>query len=296
MKKQRVLAIGVAAGLVACSVTASAGSVLRVNGSRAMPLSSAPLAINYYHHAPDPAIPGDYDRYVADVELDGFMFCNHVDDGLVPAGSPMTVVARHGAWSIHNLGSQDAGGSVSPALGIQGLSYNGGTLSLSADDYTQCYVADAQGLGVAEINSLYADGFDTDAISDGGNVSAVRIVVDHLPANSDDTFRYRIIVSLSPLAAAQAQGDMQTYSLQSSDFYLNESYNSALFSSCGTVPGQAITEDTTLLRSCIVRPGVDLTTLSGSVPVVAASLFTTPASGESSFGDNVAFGYPYVTP
>lgn len=282
VKKQFVCALGAAVILGVCS-TASAGGVVRINegDSPDLALTTVGTAVSYAYVN---------DSYVADVTLQGFLFCNHND---TPATSPINLVARHGAWAF----GSNAAGVVVPVPGINSVAYDGQALNLSADANTQCFEADAHGQGVTDLHHLFASGFDFGAVAaNSPNTSAVTIAVDHMPVDGDDTFRYTITVQVADQGSQQTLGQKATHSLSTSDYYLNEGYDTSVFSNCNIVPGQSVTGNMTFTRACNVQSGVNLLQLDGAVPVVAAALFTGPNAGEKDFGDNLAFGYPAATP
>lgn len=275
VKKHFACALGAAVILGVCS-TASAGARVRINhgDSPDLPLSASSTA--------GPVVSYAYDGYAgaAHVSPQSFLFCNHV--GTAP--SPIDLVAQHGAWNYgSDLPAPRPGvGTVVAVSGITDISYDGQTLSLTTDSSTQsstqCFQADKGGQGITDAHHIFASGFDPG--------SAVTIAVDSIPpVNSSNPFTYTITVSLRIPSASQAI------------YYLTEGYDTNVFSHCDiSVPRLAILSNITLTRSCNVLPDVDVLQLDGTVPVVAAALFTGPNAGETDFGDNVAFGYPAVTP
>lgn len=281
VKKQFLCAVGAAVVLGVCNV-ASAGGQLRINNdSSNMPLVAAGTAVSYAYNA-------DLSKYVADVTLQGFLFCNHSD---TPTTPPIDLVARHGAWVF---GSATG---VAPVPGVADVFYDEQVLNLSADGSTQCFHADAHGLGIADLHHIFVSGFDAGEVAaHTSNTSSVRIVIDQVPVDTDHTFVYTIFVSVADSNASLAMGDAGTQSLTTTSYYLNEGYDTSVFSNCNIVPGQAVSGNMTITRACNLQAGVSISQLDGMTPVVAAALFTGPDANETYFGDNLAFGYPVVTP
>ncbi|MDN5924256.1 MAG: hypothetical protein L0H70_04575, partial [Xanthomonadales bacterium] len=269
--------------LGACGVANASGQMRINDGSGGLPLTTAGTAVSYAYNSA-------YATYIADVKLQGFLFCNHV---ATAQPTPIDLVARHGAWTYGSASP----GDVAPVSGINNVAYAGETLQLTADASTQCFRANEHGLQIADMHHIFTSGFDFGAVATSTpNTSAVTIAVDHLPAfgDTDDRFRYTVTVAIG--GAVVNMGQAQTHSQPGTDYFLNEGYDTAVFSSCNIVPGQSVTGSMSFTRACIVRPSVNIAQSDGTVPVVTAALFTGPSIGETDFNDNLAFGYPAVTP
>ena len=284
-----VLAVG-AAGTSA----AAGGSKLRITGDlgdfngnmRDVPLATIGTSINY-------SLPGG--SPVARVEVSDFLFCNHVDTSPAP---PIQLAAKHKAWTYgsptHFNGSEAVVASIPM---ISDIVYVGQVLWLVSDlpesgGGTQCFTADPHGLGISDLNHIFAGSFDTGATSPSSpNTSAVTISVGPLPQDSDHPFVYYVQVDVND-AAASRSGTQGAQSLPSTSYYLREGFDTSVFSWCDTSPGRAIDHTMTITHTCNVQPGVNLQALDGTFPVVTAALFTGPNATEQDFGDNLAFGYP----
>lgn len=327
VKKQFVCALGAAVILGVCA-TASAGGQVHINyvdntvsynDSPDLALVIAGPSVSYgYNNQVDVgkstyAVPNYEAGYVADVRLQGFLFCNHVDSS---PQSMTYLVAHHDAWTY---GASEPGTTAAVA-GVMFVSYTNQALSLRADG-TQCFQADKHGQAITDLHHIFVSGFDFGAVAaNSSNTSAVTIAVDSIPAPSDTdgVFTYTITVKIGGQGATYNMGGMQPYMQSSTNYYLREAYDTNVFSNCtipapGTPQGPGVwasgTDQVTLQRVCHVRadpnhPGFNknVLALDGTLPVVAAALFTGPgadpgpAPHEQYFGDNLAFGYPAVTP
>ncbi len=280
-----VLAVGVAGAAVAGSALRITGDVTDINGNtRDVPLATAGTSVSYSFATGSP---------VATVELADFLFCNRAEYGAEP---PISLVAQHGAWTFGSPTILDGGQAVvAPVPMVTNMTYVGQILWLTTDllesgGGSQCFQADAQGQAITDLNHIFVGSFDSGATS-ASNTSAVSISVGPLPQDTDHPFTYYVQIDLNG-SGANASGSSTTQSLSTTDYYLREGFDTSVFSSCTTTPGQAIDYSATFTRTCTVKPGVNLQVLSGTIPVVAAALFTGPFANETDFSDNLAFGYP----
>lgn len=283
----------------------AANSTARINNSRGISVSTAYTpAINYSLESVDNS-PNQ--RYVAAVQMDDFLMCNEFADAGDTGNTSLYLRPLHGAWLIGSRDSQGISGSFTRISNIQ---YNDGQLNVTACSATgtgvgcngaalQCYTADAHGGSVSDTRHIFGTGFDEYTAT--GN-SSVYITVTHVPSGAGDKFKYTIHYTTPAAGGALTNGGSMTQSLTSNTYVLTEGYDKSVFSDCdislGTQPqvgtpvgpGQTGSID----RSCwMVNPGGPIP---GDVPVVSAALFTSPAvANETTYSDNVAFGYPVVT-
>lgn len=280
-----LLAVGVAAASVAGSALRITGDMGDFNGnSRDIPLATSGTSVSYSFATGQP---------VATVDLSEFLFCNRAEVGSEPT---IALVARHDAWTYGSPTTLDGGTSViAPVPMVSNMAYVGQVLWLTTDlpqagGGTQCFLADAHGQGITDLNHIFAGSFDAGSTS-ASNTSAVTISVGPLPQDTDHAFEYVVQIDIDG-TSGNGSGTSSTQSLPSTNYYLREGFDTSVFSSCTSTPGQAIDHSITYSRSCTVKSGVNLQALNGTVPVVAAALFSGPYAGETDFSDNLAFGYP----
>lgn len=295
VNKKTILALGAAFVLGAISLNALAGSQLRIDDSRGMAVEGSPQpAVTYAYGDP----PGSQDPgFIADVSLDGFLLCNYFGNPGQSSYEGIYLRPRHGAW-VFGASFAAPPGVTGSVAGLRSVSYNNGQLNLSscvADGTSpgcggaslQCFVAGGEGMGTADSRNFFADGFDALTSLQG---SSVAITVTHWPVSTDDTFDYTVNVTL-PAGALKSQA---TQSLPESAYVLKQGYDYAVFNDCTILAGgQVITSTTTLNVQCSMRAGASVPT---DIPVVVAALFTNAQTIEDDYSDNVAFGYPLVTP
>lgn len=305
--KQSAILVCASLALSISSLAMAADSTVHVNGSRGMTVSSGySPAINYTLESVDNS---PLQRYVAAVQMDDFLMCNEFADQDDPSNTNLYLRPVHGAWLIGSMDSQGLSGSFTR---ISDINYAGGQLNVTACSATgtgtgcggaalQCFTADAHGGSVADTRRLFATGFDE--YTNTGN-SFVYITVEHVPAGVGDKFKYTIHYTAPPAGTSGlTSGTNSTQSLYSNTYVLTEGYDKAVFSHCdislGTEPQQVGTpigagETGTISRSCwMINPG---SAFPGDVPVVSAALFTSPdVANESTYSDNVAFGYPVLS-
>ena len=301
MVKHKFFSSALGALVVVCVIgTAAAGSQFRITGSpygpegnaQYMPLATGGTAVQYGE------VGG---QFTAQVDLNGFLACNYVDTGLP---SSISLAARHGAWNFGSIASSNEGGVVASVPGINLVDYNGQTLTLDADlldanGGLQCFQANEHGQGVSDLNHLFVGSFDSGVTGAGSpNTSSVKIEVTALPEpDPSDQKYYKFVVTVSIGNQYLPNSQAQPQSQATTDYYLNEGYDTNVFDYCNIVPGLPVasTDAPTHEYSCTVRPGVDLSTLDPTIPVVSAALFTGPNAQETDFSDNLAFGYPVVS-
>lgn len=306
--KQSAILVCTGLALSVSSLAMAANSTVQLNSSRGMAVSSGySPAINYSLESVD-NMPTQ--RYVAAVQMDDFLMCNEFADVGDTNNTGLYLRPVHGAWLIGSRDSQGLSGSFTRISDIQ---YADGKLNVTACSATgtgvgcsgttalQCYTADAHGGSVADTRQIFATGFDEYTAT--GN-SFVYITVEQVPSGAGEKFEYTIHYTTPPAGTSGLTNGLDsTQSLHSNTYVLTEGYDKAVFSDCnvslgtqpqvGTPVGAGETNKT-ISRSCwMVNPG---SALPGDVPVVTAALFTSPAvANESTYSDNVAFGYPVQT-
>ncbi|MGB8636292.1 MAG: hypothetical protein WCD36_13590 [Rhodanobacteraceae bacterium] len=303
-KKSLILACAGLA-LSGSSLVMAFGSTVRLNDSRGLTVSTVySPAISY---AFENVANAPSQRYVAEVHMDDFLMCNEFADTGNTSNTGLYLRPVHGAWLI---GSKDSDGVSGSFTRISDLAYIDGQLDVTTCDETgtgagcggaslQCFTADAHGGSVADTRDIFATGFDEYTAAAN---SSVYITVTHVPATAGEQFTYDIHYTTPGASAATAGSTSSPQSLSNNVYVLTEGYDRNVFTSCNVVFGTQPQVGTPLpssqsgviQRSCwMVNPG---SALPGDVPVVSATLFTSPAvSSETTFSDNVAFGYPVVS-
>lgn len=303
-KKSLILACAGLALSGSSLVMASASSVA-INESRGLTVGTAySPAISYAFETVDNA---PTQRYVAEVHLDDFLMCNEFADAGNTSNTGLYLRPVHDAWLMNSVDSQGTSGSFTR---ISGIAYTDGQLDVTACNETgagagcggaalQCFTADAHGGSVADTRDIFATGFDEYTAAAN---SSVYITVTHVPAAPGEQFTYDIHYATPGASAATSGSSSNTQSFSSNTYVLTEGYDRNVFTNCNVVLGTQPQVGTPLgssqsgvvHRSCwMVNPG---SALPGDVPVVSAALFTSPAvSSETTFSDNVAFGYPVVS-
>ncbi len=305
--KQSAILVCAGLALSISSIALAGNSTVRVNNSRGMAVSSSySPAINY---TLENVSNSPFQRYVAAVQMDDFLMCNEFAELGDDRNTGLYLRPVHGAWLIGSRDSQGLSGSFTR---ISDIHYASGQLNVTACSATgtgtgcdgvalQCFTADAHGGSVADTRRIFGTGFDE--YTNAGN-SFVYITVEHVPAGAGEKFKYTIhYTTPSTGTSGLTSGTSSTQSVYSNTYVLTEGYDKNVFSDCdislGTQPqvGTPIGAGETgaITRSCwMINPG---NALDGGVPVVSAALFTSPSvANESTYSDNVAFGYPVLTP
>lgn len=318
--KNFVLLSGAALALTVSSMAWAGGAVLRINDSRALPVTTTgPLPVTYSSMLISRL--GE-SHYVVDVVLDGFLFCNEFADPGNVENTDIYVRPWHAGWLFGNVDYRDMSAPFTESVPrsftrVSDWGYTNGVLQLNACDASgatpdcrngfgdratlQCFTANASGDAVSETRRLFASGFE--AYSTAQN-SFVRVMPQGaLPVNSDDPYFYTVTYSLPQAVpqGSQQPSDNSPSSVGSSEYILQIGYDSDVFESCDALGGPGSggmlvsTSGQTLFACYPKYLNVDPNTLNNGKPVVVAVLFTGPnAQHEASFQDNVGF-YPSST-
>lgn len=277
------------------SLDASAGNPVRLDDSRGQSLASSPSAF-MYSTLSESGAPAN--SFVAEIETEGFLFCNYFDasSGTTESHEKLRLRPVHGGWIFPS----DSGINLS-VPGVLGLDYANQTLQIDTckmlDDSSinfpgsagcggsamQCYVADAKGHGVSDSRYFFHDGFD--ARNDNSVESWIGIVNINYPTPSAPYLEYTIVVHQPNGGnASQPNG----FSVASDEYVLRKGFDQSIFTYC-EIPGA----DPYTRRCWLADTGLSAwNALPDDQPVVSAVLFTGPTVVEHDYSDNVAFAYP----
>lgn len=274
---------------------AAAAPEMRLNGSHVVPLQANGAPAIHYRLDPE--------GYTAEVELQGYLFCNEFATPGNNANTSLRLRPLHGMWVVGE-GRDDSfnlGGSIYDLQRsysrVHDFSYAQGRFDVAACDARgdgagctaggenaamQCLMADAQGRFTGTTKPIFSSGFDE--YSNSGN-SWVRVAVLHWPVDADDDILFKVDyhVPTAPLS-----GGAGPNSLPSSHYILQVGYDQDVLRSC-VHDSTKITASGSVTHGCKLRnPNV---IQDATRPIFTAALFTAPDALERDYADNIAFAH-----